>query len=256
MKRVILVVVLIALSSFVLSQPDSIDVGAVVVINPILDVQPNNISAVVLPLSTLERNLTFRQNTNFEFEVIIQANGSIATWLTFSEDNFTLTPGELRNVTVNIAVPDTTSTTHLGNIIANDVIIPVSFSVNDRYQLKSSLDVEPSRLIAGEITRITATIDKQGIGQNDPEGRIIVHAQYDISKGKNTIATFNTTNIIADAVLESFIFNVPSNASSGLYKVTVTATHADKSTTSKDNFFVGKNSRSGRLLVALFSIFG
>ncbi len=258
MKALFFILVAFLLSSAAaISQTEKIEVQGSVIINSALSVTPPNISTNVLSFSFLERNLTFRQNTNFDFNVSLQSAGAVADWLSFSAFNFTIAPSGQRNVTVFVSVPETAPGVYKGNITANSIKIPVTLTVTDKYGLQSSVDAQPSSIVAGQNITITATITKALLGKiNETEGTIPVVSTYIITKGTTVILQFNKTSNVQDFVTESFNVKIPNNATSGKYKVTLSAQHLDKKTVSSASFFVGKNSALGRILASLFSIFG
>ena len=71
----LIAVVFLLLSTAVTSQSGETEIQASVIINPTLTVTPANISATVLTFSLLEKNLTFIQNTIFDFNVSLQSSG-------------------------------------------------------------------------------------------------------------------------------------------------------------------------------------
>lgn len=258
MKALFFILIAFLLSSVAaIAQIEESQIQASVTVNPAFSVTPDSISANVLTFSFLEKNLSFQQNIGSNFRIVLGAEGEISSWVSFSAANFTVAPSQIRIVTVFFEIPNTAARTYTGNITANDLRIPVVLTVSDTYKLNSSLDVVPSGIQLGGNVTVFATIGKEAVGKvKDVEGRIPVVATYQVLKGKQVITAFNTTNEVSDVIEESFVIQIPANASSGKYTATVTATHLGKKTTSNDGFFVGKNNAFGNFLAAIFSLFG
>jgi len=259
MKQLFLLslVTLVLFSTFATSQFEQTSLQATITVNPVSSVSPNSLSANVLPLSFLEKALFFEHNTDQNVTLILSAEGEISSWVIFSISNFTMEPSQGRIVALFFSVPDTEARIYTGNITASNIIIPVEITVFDKYKLNSSLVVIPAGIQAGNNITIFATIGRGAVGKvKDVEGSIPVVATYQITKGKQVIAEFNTSNEISNVIEESFTIQIPANASNGKYTAKLTASHLNKKTSSKDGFFVGKRNAVGRFLAAIFSILG
>ena len=193
MKALFFILVAFLLSSAAAtSQIEETEVQASIIINPSLFITPTNISSIVLPFSFLEKNLTFRQNTNFDINVSLQSEGAVADWLSFSATNFTIAPSQTRNVTVFLEIPDTAAGAYKGNITANGLVVPVEIAVTNRYKLNSSLAVEPSGIQLGENITVFATIGKEAVGKvKGVEGRIPIMATYEIRKSRQFLPSYD-----------------------------------------------------------------
>ena len=53
-----------------------------------------------------KRDLNFRNNFNFAVKVKATAQGQLANWVSFSENNFIVNPSETKNLTVSIRPPE------------------------------------------------------------------------------------------------------------------------------------------------------
>jgi len=225
---------------------------AKVTVNPVpgtLTVSPDNLPINTVPLSLVEKNLSFSQlagNQDLNVTLFLEIS-DIITWLSFSETNFNVTPLETKDITAFIDIPNVTAGTYSGNIHAltniQDLIIPVNITVIDKYKISVKIDALERKVKPGNDVSVLTQLTKAKQRRKDPEldGKITVDLEYNIFKQKTLITTLTTTIDVADFNEKTVSIHIPLNASKGKYTVEVTATHLDKSSSSKDGFQVTTN---------------
>ena len=112
---------------------------AKVTVNPVpgtLTVSPDNLLVNSIPLSFVEKNLSFSQllgNQDLNVTLFLEVS-DIITWLSFSETNFNVTPLEAKDITAFIDIPNVTTGTYSGNIhaitINNTITTPINVVVD------------------------------------------------------------------------------------------------------------------------------
>jgi hypothetical protein len=226
--------------------------SAKVTVNPvsgILKVFPSNLLVNAPPLSFVEKNLTFWQETgNQEFNVTLYLEISeIKSWISFSENDFILGPNETKDIITYINIPNIEAGTYSGNIHAitnsQDLIIPVNITVTDKYKIDVNIDVSPRKVKAGENISVLTKLTKSKLKKpdTDVEGKITVNLRYNVLKRKELITTLTTTMDVVDYSEKNVPILIPVNATFGSYTIEVIATHLDKIAKDRDNFLVRTN---------------
>jgi len=214
-----------------------------------LTVAPENLLANAPPLSLVEKNLYFSQlagNQDLNVSLFLEIS-SIKDWLSLSKNNFIVEPDKTGNITVFIDIPNVTTGTYSGNIHAlsdtQDLVIPVNITVTDKYKIDVGIDVLENKIKAGNNISVLTELTKSKLKMPDPdvEGKIAVDLLYNVLKGKETITTLATTMDVENINEKTVFITIPINATKGRYTIEVTATHLDKTATSKDNFRVTAN---------------
>ena len=253
MKKIFLFFLLTILSSILvygIGQEQSL--LAKVTVNPVpgtLSVSPASLPINAPALSLVEKNLSFSQllgNQDLDVTLFLEAS-DIITWISFSETDFILTPLETKDITLFIDIPNVTAGTYSGNIHAltniQDLIIPVNITVIDKYKISVKVDELEKKVKPGNDVSVLTQLTKAKQRRKDPEldGKITVNLEYNIFKQKTLITTLTTTIDVENSNEKTVLIPVPLNAAKGKYTVEVTATHLDKSSSSKDGFQVTTN---------------
>ena len=241
---------------------------ALVTVNPvsgILNVSPSNLLVNAPPLSLVEKNLTFSQDSeDKDLNVTLFLEISvIKSWISFSENSFIIKPNEIKDIITFIDIPETTIGIYSGNIHAitnesQDLIIPVDITVTDKYKISVNIDETKGTVQPGENILVFTELTKAKQRKKDPEieGKITVDLVYNVLKGKNLITTLSTTMDVVDFNSETILITVPVDAPSGRYKVEVTATHLDKTANDRDNFRVGSTNNLSRAFWQVLNFLG
>jgi len=263
MKKIFLFFLLTILSSILvygIDQEQSLP--AKVTVNPIpgtLSVSPDSLLVNTIPLSLVQKKLTFSQlSGEQDLNVTLFLDISpIKDWISFSENNFIVTPLETKDIITFLDIPNVTAGTYSGNIhaLANaqDLIIPVNITVTDRYKIKVKIDALEKKVKAGNNVSVLTKLKKSNLKKKgkDVEGKITVNLDYTVTKkfkDKGTkkykeliIATITTTMDVINTAEKTVLIPIPLNATKGKYTVEVTATHLDKTDKDKDKFSVKTN---------------
>jgi len=214
-----------------------------------LTVTPDNLLVNVPPLSLVEKNLTFSQesgNQELNVTLFLEVSG-IKDWISFSENNFIVIPLETKDIVTFIDIPNVTTGTYSGNIHAitntQDLIIPVNITLTNKYKINVKIDALERKIKAGTNISVFTELTKTKQRRKDPEleGEITVNLEYNILKQKNLITTFTTTMDVVNSNEKIVSIPIPISATKGKYTVEVTATHLDKTDNDKDNFQVTDN---------------
>jgi len=228
------VAVLILISVTLSVEAQDASVTASLEINPVLTVVPQSIEATVAPLSFFDRIVSIRAAK--ESELQISVSGDVASWVIPSAWNISLSAGEEINVTLQFSIPDVEAGKHTGVVHFGELSVPVEIEVTEDYFLTADVDVSRF-LIFGNELEISGTVGRESAVDNF-EGWIIVEEEYVVRGWRGFITSFNVTREVEDPVSESFIVDIPDDARSGLYAVTLTVTHRDKRAVDRDRFIL------------------
>ena len=258
MKKIFLFFILAILSSILvygIGQEQSLP--AKVTVNPLpgtLSVSPASLPINTIPSSLVEKNLSFSQllgNQDLDVSLFLEIS-PIKDWISFSETDFILTPLETKDITAFIDIPNVTAGTYSGNIhalvnandlIIQDLIIPVNITITNKYKISVKVDALERKVKPETDVSVLTELTKTKQRKKDPEldGKITVDLEYNIFKQKTLIATLSTTMDVVNSNEKTVLIPIPLNAAKGKYTVEVTATHLDKSSSSKDGFQVTTN---------------
>ena len=258
MKKIFLFFILaILFSVLVYGIGEEQTILAKVTVNPVpgtLTVSPGNLLVNTVPSSLVEKNLSFSQllgNQDLNVTLFLEIS-PIKDWISFSENNFILTPLETKKIITFIDIPNIAPGTYSGNIRAlvnandltiQDLIIPVNITVTNKYKISVKIDALERKVKPGTNVSVLTELTKTKQRRKDPEldGKITVDLFYNLLKGKKSITTLSTTIDVVNSNQKTVSIHIPLNASKGKYTVEVTATHLDKSSNSKDGFQVTTN---------------
>lgn len=238
MKKIVLTLLAFILihASFAQNSVES-DITALVNINPELSITPQSISSVVPPLSILEKNISITNNGNNNISITITAIGEISPW--FTSLSFNILPSEIRTVNLFFNINETEAGAYSGNISINDFKIPVGLTVTENYKL--TVNIDAADIQPGENISVLTELKKTKRRRRDPEveGQIPVTLVFNILKGRTLVTSLSTTMNVTDAAVKTI--QIPFDASSGRYKIEVSAVHLSKIAKDRDSFRVGSS---------------